>query len=268
MVSSVGLWSWLGGGYGPKEYNHQALDHEGQMIFAHRGVVQEHPENSLGAFEVSRGLGFDAIEIDLRKTKDDVLVVFHDATTERLLGVEGTTAQMTAAELKAHPLLHNGRATSYKVQTLKEFLEWAEKDFVLYFDMKVSDYYTLTRTVELIETHDLFARSVVANRNLEIIAFLEWLDPRVNTVWEDFEDGDEWMYNWVPVKFKPDHLASFCHVTDSEHFEWLKTNGHWNHRIVYGVDKGNFEFTRQLGIQHMILDYEPELIGEWMRSAK
>ena len=49
-------------------------------IIAHRGGASLWPENTLMAFDQALRLGCDGLELDLQLTKDDVLVVHHDAT--------------------------------------------------------------------------------------------------------------------------------------------------------------------------------------------
>ncbi|HET6865639.1 MAG TPA: glycerophosphodiester phosphodiesterase [Solirubrobacteraceae bacterium] len=54
------------------------------LVIAHRGVwgpgtPNEPAENSLEAFEAAIALGVDMIELDVRRTRDGQLVIFHDA---------------------------------------------------------------------------------------------------------------------------------------------------------------------------------------------
>ncbi|GAC1562610.1 MAG: glycerophosphodiester phosphodiesterase family protein [Herpetosiphon sp.] len=56
------------------------------LVIAHRGASAEAPENTLKAFEVARMQGVQMIELDVRRSSDGVLVLFHDATTERWNG--------------------------------------------------------------------------------------------------------------------------------------------------------------------------------------
>jgi len=52
--------------------------------FAHRGVAQAAPENTLGAFEAAVALGLEGIELDLHLSRDGVPVVVHDGNLTRL----------------------------------------------------------------------------------------------------------------------------------------------------------------------------------------
>lgn len=66
---------------------------------AHRGLWDDHaPENSSLAFQAASQAGY-SIELDVQLAADGEAVVFHDATLERLCGVEGRLADHTAAEL-------------------------------------------------------------------------------------------------------------------------------------------------------------------------
>jgi glycerophosphoryl diester phosphodiesterase len=55
----------------------------GPTVIGHRGlgcgVVAGHPENTLGSFSAAAALGAPWVEVDVRRTADDVLVVAHDA---------------------------------------------------------------------------------------------------------------------------------------------------------------------------------------------
>jgi len=70
--------------------------------YAHRGFHDndsDAPENSAKAmqFAVERGYG---IELDVQLTKDEKVVVFHDATLKRVCGVDAKVNSMTYEELQ------------------------------------------------------------------------------------------------------------------------------------------------------------------------
>jgi glycerophosphoryl diester phosphodiesterase len=47
-------------------------------VLAHRGASRAAPENTIEAFHLARAIGSDAVELDVRRTADGVLVVHHD----------------------------------------------------------------------------------------------------------------------------------------------------------------------------------------------
>lgn len=70
-------------------------------VTAHRGDSGGFPENTMAAFESALALGVDWIEIDIFRSSDGVLVVTHDATTERVGDKNLAIAEHTLAELEA-----------------------------------------------------------------------------------------------------------------------------------------------------------------------
>jgi glycerophosphoryl diester phosphodiesterase len=49
-------------------------------VFAHRGVHRTVRENTLGAFRAAIDLGVDGVELDVRQTADQALVIHHNPT--------------------------------------------------------------------------------------------------------------------------------------------------------------------------------------------
>ena len=70
-------------------------------VIAHRGASAYAPENTLAAFRRALELGADALELDVRLTRDGEVVVAHDATLLRMTGDPRRVAQCTLAELRA-----------------------------------------------------------------------------------------------------------------------------------------------------------------------
>ncbi|MCB9541699.1 MAG: glycerophosphodiester phosphodiesterase family protein [Myxococcales bacterium] len=73
------------------------------MVVAHRGAGGQFgtiaPENSLAAIRAALLLGVDGVELDVRHTADDRLVLMHDADLDRTTLATGAVADHTAAEL-------------------------------------------------------------------------------------------------------------------------------------------------------------------------
>lgn len=68
-------------------------------IIGHRGG-NDAPENTLPAFKLALAQAADAIELDIRLTKDGRLAVIHDANTRRTTGTNREVAQSTLAALQ------------------------------------------------------------------------------------------------------------------------------------------------------------------------
>jgi len=66
---------------------------------AHRGVSALMPENTLPAFASAIALGADEIELDVRLTRDQQLIVSHDGTLDRISDGQGPLSDYTLKEL-------------------------------------------------------------------------------------------------------------------------------------------------------------------------
>lgn len=59
-----------------------------EAVCAHRGAAYLAPELTMPAFEIARDLGADYIETDVQRTKDGVLINYHDDDLKRTTNVE------------------------------------------------------------------------------------------------------------------------------------------------------------------------------------
>ena len=75
----------------------------GPAIIVHRGAWAFAPENSLAAYAAAMDCGADGCEVDLRRTRDGVLVMFHDDMLDRLTMSSGRVGDLTYREFAALP---------------------------------------------------------------------------------------------------------------------------------------------------------------------
>ena len=68
--------------------------------YAHRGASEYAPENTLSSFYLGLMQGANGIETDVRKTKDGVLVLFHDNTLDRVTDASGAVSDYTWEQLQ------------------------------------------------------------------------------------------------------------------------------------------------------------------------
>src|SRR5438477_10595063 len=73
---------------------------KGVDVICHRGSSEHAHENTLEAFRATFALGGDGNEFDIRRTRDGVLVVFHDDMLDRLLDAYGDVSELSWAELR------------------------------------------------------------------------------------------------------------------------------------------------------------------------
>ncbi len=79
----------------------EEMMHRGRriLVIGHRADSINAPENSLAAVRSAMDLGVDMVEIDIQKTADDHLVVFHDLSLTRVAGRAERVSEMTVEEI-------------------------------------------------------------------------------------------------------------------------------------------------------------------------
>ncbi|MGB9300899.1 MAG: glycerophosphodiester phosphodiesterase [Anaerolineae bacterium] len=92
-------------------------------IVAHRGVADGAPENTLAAFERAVDLGADAIELDVRLSKDRVPVVFHNFYLDGKTEASGPIFAHTSAQLWELELVGGESPEGRRIPTFREVLE-------------------------------------------------------------------------------------------------------------------------------------------------
>ena len=102
-------------------------DHNSQyvVVVSHRGDWRNYPENSIPAIESVIRMGVDMMELDLKMTKDSVLVLCHDWTLDRTTTGHGLVSDYTYQELLQFDLKrgHGISIPGLKIPTLRQALE-------------------------------------------------------------------------------------------------------------------------------------------------
>ncbi len=201
-------------------------------IIAHRGGNLG-KENSLETMLLAANMGADAVECDIRKTKDGVYVIYHDENLSRLAGTEATVSSVTLKEM-SELLLKNDE----KVMTFEELKRGYKSNTPILLHIK------------LMECDDEFAE-YIANSQLPIIAGVMSINmlkcfskvlpkermlafvPRPEDAEEFYKNGagiirlwEQWLKNITPddVKKKCEDAEVYimaCNV-DSEPWEKMK----------------------------------------------
>jgi glycerophosphoryl diester phosphodiesterase len=70
------------------------------IVIGHRGVAAEAPENSLASVELALKLGAGALELDVRRSRDGVLVLIHDPDLRRTSDRSGEVAALDLGEIQ------------------------------------------------------------------------------------------------------------------------------------------------------------------------
>jgi glycerophosphoryl diester phosphodiesterase len=87
------------------------------LVIGHRGARSVEPENTVRALQEGMRCA-DMVEVDLRLTRDGVLVIMHDATLDRTTNGHGPVKTHTLAELQ-----HLDAGKGEKIPTFREVLD-------------------------------------------------------------------------------------------------------------------------------------------------
>ena len=132
------------------------------VVVAHRGDWRNYSENSLEAIESVIRMGVDMMELDLKMTRDSVLVLCHDWTIDRTTTGSGAVSDFTFAELQRFDLKrgHGIGKPGVKMPSLRQALELCRGRIVVNVDQGY-DYYdkVLALTEELGMTEQVLIKS-------------------------------------------------------------------------------------------------------------
>lgn len=133
------------------------------MIFAHRGACALAPENTLPSFELASAHQADAIELDAKLSKDNVVMVIHDQTVDRTTDGIGKVNQMSLVELKKLDagVFFAKEFTGVKIPTLDEVFESVGQK--LFVNVELTNYKSgndvlVEQVVEVVKRHNMQGR--------------------------------------------------------------------------------------------------------------
>jgi len=145
------------------------------MIMGHRGAAALEPENTLLSIARAMEIGVDAVEIDVRLSKDKEIVVIHDSTVDRTTNGTGPVSSYALKEIKN---LDAGKGE--KIPTLDEVVDFIGNKVKLVIELKEEG--TERKVVELIK------RKKNLDDNVYVISFwhrlvkmVKEMDSRIKT---------------------------------------------------------------------------------------
>lgn len=142
------------------------------LCVAHRGASGYYRENTIKAFEYAHALGADIAELDVHKTKDGVIVVFHDKK------IKSGDTKKAVASLTYKALIK----LDSRICTLQEAIECIEKT-----DMKVMVEFKATGITEdvinIVEAGCMGDRALYSGFDLDTLLEVKQLRPDAETAY-------------------------------------------------------------------------------------
>lgn len=219
------------------------------LKIGHRGAKGYEPENTIKSFKKAISLGVDAIEFDVRKTKDGKLVIFHDKKVDKLTEGKGLVNNLTLDEIKEL------RVQGEEILTLQEALNFIGKKVKkIFVELKESGFET--EVLKEIKKRKLEDRVIV-------ISFLKDVLKTVRKLNKKIETGLIYVRHKNPIKtvlsLGANYLVAFyrfIHTRDIEkaHDNDLKV-------IVWTINKkSEAKEYKKKGVDGIVSDF-PDILG-------
>ena len=145
-------------------------------VIAHRGASGHAPENTLPAFALAHEMGASDVELDVRMSRDAVLVLFHDSTLDRKTDLSGRAADHDAATLLAtdigswfdasHPDVEK-RYAGTTIPTLASLFEAHGSGFHYHVELKGAQPSLPDATLAVIKHYGLMGQVTITSFNFD-----------------------------------------------------------------------------------------------------
>lgn len=110
------------------------------MVAAHRAGHNGNVENSLSAIQHALDIGVDIIELDVKVTKDSVVILNHDGKIDRTTNGVGDPEKYSWAELQKFRLeMPDGTLTNERLATFEEALNMVKGKAMIDIDIKTGN---------------------------------------------------------------------------------------------------------------------------------
>ena len=159
--------------------------------YAHRGASEYAPENTFSSFYLGLLQGANGIETDVQKTKDGVLVLFHDGTLDRVSDHCGKLNEFTLDELKQVKIFGNSTTGFYdRIVTLREFLEkFSHYNIKFAIELKGED--VEKETLEMVKEFGIMDKTTFTSFNFQYVKKIKELDSSARIGWLTSSTDDE-----------------------------------------------------------------------------
>ena len=185
------------------------------VVVSHRGDWRNYPENSIPAIESVIRMGVDMMELDLKMTKDSVLVLCHDWTLDRTTTGHGPVSDYTYEELLQFDLKrgHGIAIPGLKIPTLRQALEVCKDRITVNVDQGYQYY---DQVLEIAEKLGVTDQLLIKSGNLWSDVQSKLVEYSHNLMYMPVVtlDGSEWSnklfesYIWMP-RLRKRSAASF-----------------------------------------------------------
>lgn len=154
------------------------------IIYAHRGASAYAPENTKVAFEKAIELKANGIELDLQKTKDGKIVIFHDDYIDKKSNGIGKIEEHTYQELLEldFGIWFDDKYKNEKIVLFEDFArDYLDKDLTFAIELKVLG--IEKETLEILNKYKVHNNIYITSFLYEALANVRKIDPNIKLSW-------------------------------------------------------------------------------------
>ncbi len=167
--------------------------------YAHRGASEYAPENTLSSFYLGMLQGANGIETDVQRTKDGILVLFHDDTLDRVSDGFGKLSDYTLEELRKLKIYGNNTTGFYdRIVTLREFLDKFSR-YSIQFAIELKGEGVEEDTLNMIKEFNILSKTTFTSFNFDYINNIKKLNFKARVGWLVEEATDENMKRLLDI---------------------------------------------------------------------
>ena len=170
--------------------------------YAHRGASHYCPENTMLSFYTGVYMGANGIETDVRKTKDGVLVLYHDDTLKAKTGADGSVSDYTFEELKKLRVTRGDFSDS--IVAFEDFLAHF-CDFDLTFAIEIKEEHIEKEIAELIRRYGMEEKVVITSFEFSNLEKMHVVAPELRLGYLTSKTGDG-----LAEKMKANGIFEIC----------------------------------------------------------
>ncbi len=176
-------------------------------VYSHRGESSFAPENTMTAFYLAQIVKSDGIECDIRKTKDDVLVIIHDKNIDRTSNGSGKISEYTYKELLKLDF-GDQKYKGEKIVKLDDFLKYfSNKQINIFLELKEKGYeYDIYKLVEKYNNPNI----TLISFKYEILKEIRKYTNNIKLGWLIYDLNDKNLKECIDIKLNNVLVTSIC----------------------------------------------------------
>jgi len=225
IVYCLFFWQW-------KKNCQPFYNNEKTLVMGHRGAPTFITENTVASFKKAVDMGADGIELDIRLSKDNQMVVFHDSLLTRLSDRKDGLSDVSLAELQTVELYkQDQQQEEVYIPSLNDVVPLLEKIKVINIEIKSDGLFQghaiLKPLVAFLNKHQIDDKCIISSFNPLILMRLRLQRPetvigflynrkRLFHAW----DNMIWM-----LRVQPENLHIHYSMLDHWIINWARKKG-------------------------------------------